>query len=440
VPAFRPALLVAPLLFVAASVVVTGCGSPPEPTQSAPQETDPNFFKGGSRVKGGGPGGPPPPVEKPDPYRIALPADGGAWPWNLAPAPAPPASRPVAVGGVKQGLHGFAVNPNARRAAVSVRLQPAKADGNRTRLVLCDTAAGKVVGEWEMAERVIPHDISDDGSTILARQYKEAGDGEKLVTFTVTPESTLKRKSWMPHDPALGSAAGGNILAVSAGGDTPAEREARQVLWAKYLPGNRVASVAQSGQFRVFDAQSFALVGSVEAVAAVPAESPDGSKLAVLLPGDRVALYDPATNSFVATRKLDQLPAKASLALSPNGRSLAVGGEGRVTFLDLGSGESWSNAVGGLSLRNKAEAKPFGWAGDAHLLAGGTLLAPRAPAAVWTYSGAEAEAVVGREVWAVVADAGTTCVLRPFALPHPRAAAATTRGTTQLTANGVVDK
>ena len=106
-------------------LMLVGCsrgrGEPPpgQPTQPAPVETK---------------AAPPPfktePEPEPEPapgelVQLKIPRDGGAWPWSIGVAPAPPDSQPITFkGSGPYAANGFAVRPEAARAVVTMRVDP----------------------------------------------------------------------------------------------------------------------------------------------------------------------------------------------------------------------------------------------------------------------------------------------------------------------------
>src|SRR5205823_2678403 len=102
---------------------------------------------------------PPEPEPEPEPapgelVNLALPKDGGAWPWSVGAAAEPRESRPVSFKGVgPYTANGFAVRPEVNRAVVSMRVDPfanntskkavdPKKATDSTRVTLYDIAAG----------------------------------------------------------------------------------------------------------------------------------------------------------------------------------------------------------------------------------------------------------------------------------------------------------
>src|SRR5262245_5917647 len=146
-PLFRRA---AALVVAVGLAPVVGCGSssPPPAAQAAAPAPAPAGPVADTMPAGDGSlirrskHPPPPPSEPPPPKpgEVVLPKDGGAWPWNLGPAPAPGASRPVTIGGYlypESTTAGVVVSPAARLAVVLIA-ERVKDEEKMTRVVWCD--------------------------------------------------------------------------------------------------------------------------------------------------------------------------------------------------------------------------------------------------------------------------------------------------------------
>src|SRR5437764_2562524 len=110
---------------VVTGLFAAGCGSSEPPPPPAPEVnyTAPLDPGDGSLIRRGEGAAPKEEPTPPKPGEIVLPADGGTWPWNLAPAPPPAASRPVTIPGYvypSSTTAGVVVSPAARRAVVLV--------------------------------------------------------------------------------------------------------------------------------------------------------------------------------------------------------------------------------------------------------------------------------------------------------------------------------
>jgi hypothetical protein len=202
-----------------------------------------------------------------------------------------------------------------------------------------------------------------------------------------------------------------------------------EVRWAAFL-GERVVSMSRGGQLRVFNTEGLKPVATIDALPCRPAISPDESKVAFLI-GQSVALLDPQTRKILGTRWIGQAPVHPVLRFSPDGRKLAIGGNGRAIILDMATGDFQNRFMPQLDVNDNGQFdRPFGWAGPNHLLADSLLFDLQLTAPVWSYSPAELVQFRGRDVWACVRAPGSPiATLKLYQLPGPgvEAAIASTR-------------
>lgn len=428
------------LCLAAGLVAAVGCGSaspPPAPEPPAPAAPAADTLPAGdgSLIRASKDAAPPrksePPAPKPG--DIVLPDGGGAWPWPLAPAPPAGPSRPVAIPEylAPGAVTGVVASPAARRAVVLIA-ERVKGQERATRVLWCDLAAGTVVSEWRVKGVYTPLDLHPDGRRVLAVRSPGEGRTDHLELWTIAEPNKLRQQPWQPHDTVR--AAPGELLAVGGEGDPARPDPGRDVRWAAFAGGNRIASASRAGQVRVFDADTLKRIGTIDAVPATPALTPDGSKVVFLTPAG-AALLDPADAKVLGVRSVGTPPADPVLAVSPDGKALACAGKEAVTLLDLTGGSVRTTAAPKLEV-----ARPgFGWAGDRHLLAGRLLYDPARAEPVWDYGGAEKLVPCGREVWAVLRRGDEEAVLRSFALPHPAVGTGDKPGRSVLTPDGITD-
>jgi hypothetical protein len=412
------------LILALSLATVVGCSrgkgsNPPEAPPTTPEPPKPPPPKPQPKVE-------PDPEVEPVPgeaARLTLPKDGGAWPWAVGKAAEPPESQPVTFKGLSAyAVTGFAVRPEVNRAVVSIRVDSVKPDPTKkgpaakgpmtpyTRVVPCDTATGKTLDEWHIPGPLAVLDLSPDGRSILATHPQPGKERSLLRLWTVAPDGRLKPSKWTPHTPPKDALRVDSATSETAG--------ATEVRWAAFVGNDRIVSSSRAGQLKVFEADGLKPLATIDASPGRPAVSPDGTKVAFLV-GSSVALLDVPTLKVTGTRWVGTPPPHPALAFSPDGTTLAVGGNGRVILLNLASGQLRNVTLPKLDVNdNGLYDKPFGWAGAAHLLADGRLHDPQLPTPVWEYTGAAFVQFRGWRVWAFARPAGgSTFTLRAHTLP-----------------------
>jgi hypothetical protein len=308
------------------------------------------------------------------------------------------------------------------RAVVSTRLDPfanpkkgvdPRKLADFTRVTLYDLALGTAATEWVVPGNHTVLDLSSDGRSILATHATTGRERGVLRLWVIGADGQLKRWASTAHKLTRDG--------VRADASATASNDIR---WAGFV-GERVVSIARSGQIRVFDTEGLKPLATIEATPCRPAVTPDGTKVAFLL-GPLVALLDPATRKVVGTHWVGTPPPHPALRFSPDGSKLAIGGNGRAVILSLATGHFQHLTLPKLDVNdNGLFDKPFGWAGNSYLLADSLLFDPQLPQPVWEYSPAELVQFRGGRVWACVRPSGSPNVtLRAHALPGPEVEAA----------------
>lgn len=399
------------LLLILALCVTAGCsrGRPSPPPEPPKKEAPPPPPAPEPKAK--------PPEPKPeDNGKLTVPepdkAKADPDPWAFGPAPEPAAAAPVSFPGLSPfAVTGIAVRPEANRAVVTIR-NDKKGQQAGTRLVLCDTAAGKALTEWPLPGECAVLDFSPDRRSVLTTAPQGGRGRDVLRLWLIGSDDQLKKWTFPPHTIP-------EVPPRSTGGRPLTEAESVEVRWAAFVGNDRVVSMSRDGQLKVFDTDGPRLVAGLDATPCRPAVTPDGTRVAFLA-GESVALLDPVARKVVGTRVIGPPPPHPVFAFSPDGKQLAVAGNGRVILLDLAAGTVRHVAVPKLRVNdNGTFDKPFGWAGDRYFYADQQLHDPAFPFPVWDYHGAEQAQFRGRQLWLSVRAPGTaTSVLRPFTLPH----------------------
>ncbi len=408
-PLHRFSMLV---LALAVSVVV-GCnrtpGDPPQaPPTKATQEPKPRPV----------PVPRPPELPPEGPTKLTLPEKPPPEPWLVGRATEPSPSAAVSFTRLSPfAVTGFAVRPEVNRAVVTIKVERADKKGpatvTATRIALCDTAAGKVLTEWQVPGEHAALDMSPDGRFILVTGQNPGRNRETLRLWLVEEGEQLKRWQWVPHDvPEAGPPRSDSGKRLSAA-------EAVEVRWAAFVGNDRIVSTSRGGQLRVFNTDGQKAVATLDASPCRPAITPDGTKVAFLA-GEDVALLDPTAGKVTHTRPLGPPPPYPVLAFSANGKNLAVGGNGKAALMDLATGEVRHVTLPKLRVNDTGTYdKLFGWAGDRHLYADHQLHDPNFPLPLWEYSGAEHGQFRGRQLWVCLRPQGTTTsTVRAFTIPH----------------------
>jgi hypothetical protein len=309
-------------------------------------------------------------------------------------------------------ITGFAVRPDINRLVVSIKWDK-KGQPGATRLVMCDTALGKVVSEWQVAGHQAAIDLSPDARTILTTHFQAGRERTNLRLWTISADNQLRRSVWTPF---LTPRPDGFRVEP---GEQPETTEIQEIRWAAFVGPDRLVAASRSGQIRVFETKGGKPLTVVEGSACRPTLTPDGTKVAFLT-GDSVALLDPIAGAVVGTRWVGPIPQRAALAFSPDGARLAIGGNGKILLMSLTTGDIQEVLRPGLQLSDRgAHETAFGWAGNKCVLVDGHLYDLQFPVAAWDYVGAEQFQFHGSQVWACVRPAGgTTATIAAYTLPH----------------------
>lgn len=351
-----------------------------------------------------------------EPIRLNLPNDGGTWPWAVGRAESPTISRPITFTGlVPFAITGFSVRPEVNRAAVSLKWEK-KGQPVATRIVLCDTAIGKTLTEWQIPGQQAVIDLSPDGRAILSTGANPGRERGILRLWLIGSDGQLRKLAWIPH--SLSRPDGIRLEP----GEQPESAVGQEIRWASFVGNERIASSSRSGQLRIFDTDGAKPLTNLEGSPGRPTVTPDGTKV-VVFTGNAITLVDPVAGTVIGTRWIGSLPQHPALAFNPDGSTLAIGGNGKLLLLNMATGDVRQVLIPKLHVTDTGTYdKPFGWATNRYLLADGHLHDLRFPGSVWDYTGIEHMQFRGSRVWACVRPTGsTTSTLAAYDLPHTQA-------------------
>ena len=367
------------------------------------------------------PAPPPEPESAPgEAVRLTIPENGGTWLWAVGRAQPALPSQTLSFPGLQPfAVTGFAVRPEINRAIVSIKNEK-KGQPVATRFVYCDTSAGKILTEWQIAGQQAILDLSPDGRAILSTYPQPGQDRTILRMWVIGSDGQLRRSSWTPH------------TATRADGlrQEPTDRydtaSALEIRWAGFVGNERIVSSSRMGQLRIFETDGLKPLSYLDGSPGRPAITPDGSKIAAFT-GNAVTLIDPMSGVVIGTRWVGQLPPHPALAFSPDGSKLAIGGNGKALIMNLSSGEIELLLLPKLRVTDTGMYdKPFGWAGNTCLYADEHLFDLRLTNPIWDFTGVEYVQFRGSRVWACSRAGGTsTSTLAAYDLPQPRASART---------------
>ena len=192
----------------------------------------------------------PEPEPEPAPgevVKLAMPKEGGVWPWLVGTNLDSTESKPVwFTGSGPYAASGFAVRPGLNRAVVTMRIDPytnakkgfdPRKAIDATRVTLYDTAAGIGLTEWAVPGNYTILDLSPDGRSILATSPRSGRERCILRLWVIGADGQLKRWSAFAHTPIRDGQRSDSLVAAGT-----------EIRWAGFI-GDRVVSMSRWGRF-----------------------------------------------------------------------------------------------------------------------------------------------------------------------------------------------
>lgn len=308
-----------------------------------------------------------------------------------------------------EGVKGVAFSAAARRAVVGYHGSEPGKPTKQTRLVLLDLAAGKQVAAVKTPGEFAPLALADDGKRVLVRRDEFGfSKRDQVELWGVDEGGVTKLSRFTPYGDLTGP-----------------ERDVR---WAAFLEGGRLATVNVGGKLAVWDAATLKpLYFLPTARDAVPALSPDRKLIAFATDKD-IGLLDAAAGKVVALRDAPG-GMQPALAFSPSGARLARFSFGKIHVWNAATGEQQAE----LSTVNAGGPGGFCWTSEDHVLVGGrTLFDVATQVRLWDYNGGEFAQQVGGLTWFVASSGDKQPgALVPARVPTAAAKAALAKAMTE---------
>jgi len=272
---------------------------------------------------------------------------------------------------------GLVLNPVCKRAALGYTLNDPRQKGNsRTRVVLCDLTAGKVLGTATAPGHFAPVALSDDGNRVLVRRDEFGhSNQDRLEVWKLDGANVTKTLRWVPYDDLHGGE--------------------RDVKWATFLDDQRAVSVSGSGKLVVWQLEPLKPLYSLLIQGnCIPGLSPDRNFLAFAT-GHDVGVLDVGAGRVVALQATPDMQFPA-LAFSPSGKKLACAAFDKLYVWDTATGkQERESGYYGLHVGGQAV-----WTDDDHILLGNrTLFDLETQVKVWDYHGHELVQYLGGKCW-----------------------------------------
>ena len=290
------------------------------------------------------------------------------------------------------------VNPVCRRAVVGyVYRRPGQPA--RTRIVICDLAAGRTVHVGPAAGAMLPLALADDGVHVLMRPDEiHPGKQDRLELWAVGSEGNIsKGLKWIPH------------------GDR--QSTARDIKWAAFVDSQRLLTLGGEGQLALWNASTAQPIWWLKIDSRCrPALSPD-RKLLAFASGKQLGVLDIEAGTVVAAQPAPQPLSGALFAFTADGKRLAAARGNKLYVWESATGRLEQDIfmTGAYAMDCLVFPSP-----DYMLVQRQWLFHLPSQLRVWRYAGHELVTMLGDVCWFLVFDGFQgPGALVPARIPHP---------------------
>ena len=288
------------------------------------------------------------------------------------------------------------VSQASRRGVIGYVLDDPRPTG-KTRLVICDLRTGRTIGTGAASGKFVPLALHDNGYQVLMRR-DEFGSGKQdvLELWTLAPAGITKLIRWTPY----------NEL----------ERGNRDIKWATFVDGERMASVNGEGKLVIAGIENAQPLYQLQIQGGCrPALSPNRKYLAFAT-GKEVGVLDLTAGKVVALQSCPQT-SWPLFSFSPDGSRLACAAFDKLYAWDFADG----NLCREMALRNIHVGEQVAMTDNEHVLVGNEhLVNLQNKVNLWNYEGHESVTFLDGTCWFVVSqgDKGPGALV-PTPVPQP---------------------
>jgi SLA1 homology domain 1, SHD1 len=268
------------------------------------------------------------------------------------------------------------VKPESGLAMIGYRRNDFARGHEHSRLVLCDLAKGNTVELREIDREGDLLDLSDDGKEVLML-FNGREDESQLEIWKIDGKKTVCKFIWEPYREETW---GPN----------------RKVKWARYISGNRLATLNPAGKLAIWDVNKIKPLYFLEVNGeCVPALSPDRKYIAFATRSS-IGILDLAKKDVVAMNEMPEDLHWPRLAFSPGCTRIACVDSKQLYVLDSSNGV----IIQEMKLNINGGSKGVSWVDEKYLLLRGHVLidVPKS-VQLWDYYGAETGEAIGGLAW-----------------------------------------